>query len=161
MVRFLFAPDDFESPGLLANLDVYYHNCTQRGLLIGSEIHNCTRGLNWLDIPCVSCWKFLGKCWMECQVVSANSRPLEKWQRIKRYKVFNYGKESSHWELVWKSPFSNSLCKMGPFPPKGGWVEWVDTKYDQEYGICCKMGDGFFLLPVWADHAIRQYFESE
>ena len=82
MVRFLFSPNDFKAPLLLANMDVYYYDCMLCGTLKGTVVHNCTRGFDWLVFPCRGCWKVLGKQWIECYVVAANGSPLEKWRGI-------------------------------------------------------------------------------
>ena len=159
MVRFLFSPNDFKAPKLLANMDVYYYDCTQRGMLIGGAAHNCTRGPNWLNIPCASRWKILGERWIKCRVVAANGCPLETWRGIVKYAIPGIRDESYRRELVWKSPFSNSLSMIGPCIPRGGRVEWVDEKFDREYGIRCKIGNGSFSLPPLADRYIKHHYE--
>ena len=159
MVRFLFSPNDFKAPKLLANMDVYYYDCTQRGTLVSGVAHDCTRGPNWLNNPCVSRWKILGEPWIECRVVAANGCPLEKWRGIVKYTIPGIREESYIRELVWKSPFSNSLSMMGPSIPRGGWVEWADEKHDHEYGIRCKIGNGKFLLPPLAGSYIKRHYE--
>ena len=152
-------PDDFKAPKLLANMDMYYYDCILRGIPEGDAVHNCTRGADWLNIPCDGRWKILGERWIECHVVTANGCPLEMWRGITKYTIPGIRDESYHRELVWKSPFSNSLGRIGPCVPRGGWVEWADEKYDHEYGVRCKIGDGSFSLPFWADHYIKHYFE--
>ena len=68
--------------------------------------------------------------------------------------------ELYHRELVWQSPFSNSSDRISPHVPRGRWVEWVDVKYDCEYGVCCKVENRRFSLPFLADRYIKRYFES-
>ena len=159
MVRFLFSPNDFKAPELLANMDVYYHGCTLRGALKGGVAHNCMIEPEWSAIPCAGCWKILGEQWIECYVVAANGSPLEKWRGITKYAIPGIRDKSYCRELVWKSPFSNSLGRIGPLVPRGRWVEW--SKYEDEFGIWCKIENGGIRFCPGVESRIRKVFESQ
>ena len=147
---------------MLTDLEVYYFDCTKRGDLEGASLysHQCTKGPNWPDHPCRFRWSLLGEHWQECYVVSATGQPIEKWRCIRKYPVFKLREGSTIWELVWKSPFSNSSRKDLPCVPKGGHMKFADFDTVNEYLIRCKVEDGKFSLPFWADCRIKRAFES-
>ena len=159
MVQFLFSPDDFKAPGLLASLDVYYHDCEWRGTLEGGVAHNCMIEKDWSVVPCAGRWKILGEWWIECYIVAANGSPVEKWQGIKKYAIPGIREESYQQELVWRSPFSNSSSRISPHIPSGGWVEWVDKQYDTEFGIHCKIENGAIQFCSDVETQIQNVFE--
>ena len=94
-VRFLFEPDDFWPPKLLHNLDVFYLDCQWRGKIIDGEPHpNCLRGSAWPS--CLGIWEIWGERWLECYVVLAISKPLEKWRKVQKLALCGIRGESTN-----------------------------------------------------------------
>ena len=158
-VRFLFEPDDFWPPKLLHNLDVFYLDCQWRGKIIDGEPHpNCLRGSAW---PlCLGIWEIWGKRWLECYVVLAISKPLEKWQKVQKLALCGIRGESTTWTMVWKSPFSNLLHQHCPWPPKGGLIKTVDMGSPNSYGVQCKIEGTEIQFHPSTKCRITKIFES-
>ena len=158
-IRFLFGPDDFQPPKLCNNLDVFYLNCQWRGRVINGEPHpNCLRGSAWPLCPGI--WEIWGERWSECYVVSAISKPLEKWQKVQKLTLCGIRGESITWTMVWKSPFSNLLHQHCPWPPKGGSIKTVDIGSPNFYGVHCKIEETEIWFHPSTKCRIAKFFKS-
>jgi hypothetical protein len=126
---FQFSPNDFKAPPLLKNLEVIYGWCGMRGEPdANGKRHKCMRGDPWskCDYRCEE----VGEVWREIYVCSAGGQVIEKWRELEIFQFF--GREGVlEYELLWRSPFSNSFAKDRPELPMGGYFSFhVDVIAD-------------------------------
>ena len=124
----------------------------------GGGSHSCVEGLRLL--PCRDRWEILGELWSERLVVSAAGVPLEKWRKIERFEVPGVRSSSIQWELVWKSPFSNSLSQTHPQAPKHGRIKAHVSKERRLGAVWCVMDRDGIRFPEHYECKIWNYFEA-
>ena len=157
-VGFLFRPDDFRPSELIDSLKVFYYMCIRTGKQDGGGSHSCVEGSQFL--PCGTRWGVLGKLWSERFVVSAAGMPLEKWRKIEKFEIPGVRPGSVQWELVWKSPFSNSLSQTHPRAPKHGGIKSRVSQERKPGAVRCVVdGEGIRFARNY-ESKIRDYFEA-
>ena len=75
--------------------------------------------------------EFLGEKWREFYVLSAGGQAIKKWREIVKLRRWN-SPWRKQYELLWRSPFSNSLALDLPTLPMGGGTKFQDANSDYE-----------------------------
>ena len=132
--------------------------CIRTGEKDGGGYHSCVKDSQLL--PCRARWEILGELWSERFVVSAAGMPLEKWQKIEKFEIPGVRLGSVQWELVWKSPFSNSLSRTYPRAPKHGRIKSRVFKERKPGAVWCVVDSEGIRFARHYERGIRNYFES-
>ena len=139
-------------------MEIFYFTCPRTGKREGGEFHSCVEGSRWLS--CEDRWQILGERWSERYVVSAAGMPLEKWRRIDRFEIPDVRPASVQWELVWKSPFSNSLSRFYPKAPKHGGIKGGVSENKKPGAVQCAVDSDGIWFTKDCERKIQNYFDS-
>ena len=146
-VRFLVEPGEPKIPKLSKDLFIVYSGCPFEGRRgREGECHNCMRGDPWP--VCEERSEFVGEVWWEFFVLSAGGQAIKKWREIMRLRRWNspWRKE---YDLLWRSPFSNSSALNAPALPMGGDMKFqeADSGYEEMVVSVRTTWDGGWVFP--------------
>ena len=130
-VAFLIEPGEPRIPALSKDLFIMYSGCPFEGRRgPEGECHDCMRGDPWP--ACDARSEFIGEMWREFHVLSAGGQAIEKWREIVKLRKWN-SPWSRQYELLWRSPFSNSSALDLPALPMGGSTRFqgVDSDFEE------------------------------
>ena len=119
-MTFRLEAGDMKIPSLEKDLQIYYGWCHLRGAREATgELHNCTKRKNGVWPDCNFRHMIIGEWCVEFYILSAGGQPIEKWREW-HYSSLGWRGESQHFELLWRSPFSNFSSVESPRTPLGG-----------------------------------------
>ena len=146
-VRFLVKPGEAKIPKLSKDLFIVYSGCPFEGKRgCEGECHNCMQGDLWP--VCEVRLEFVGEVWREFFVLSAGGQAIEKRREIMKLRRWNSPWRSKY-ELLWRSPFSNSSTLDAPILLMGGDLRFqdADSGYAKMVVLVRTSWDGGWVFP--------------
>jgi len=158
-VRFLLDPGDPHYPRLREDLHIFYCWCPRQGTYSQGDTspHDCSR-LHY----CADRREEVGTFWREYFIFNAAGIPIEKWRLVTATRAFEQC-EGKWWELLWRSPFSNSISESTPEVPWGGWSGRDSDSAPSilRVQVCKERNEWKFVCnPVKLYEKIRKRFET-
>ena len=145
-MRFLVEPGELIIPKLSKDLFIVYSGCPFKGRRgHEGECHDCMQGNPWP--ACKAQSEFVGEVWQEFFMLSAGGQVIKKWREIMRLRRWN-SPWRREYDLLWRSPFSNSALNA-PALPMGGDMKFqeVDISYEEIVVLVRTSWDGGWVFP--------------